>query len=92
MTPPGSSLTLRQLNATPHVAQNTKSHRSAIDHRVTRHPGYAVSQVIRKRVEEAIGWIKQIGQMAKTHLRGTARVGSRFRLTATACNLSFLQK
>ena len=33
---------LRDLNATPHVAQNTSNRRSAIDGRTTRHPGYAV--------------------------------------------------
>ncbi len=30
---------LKQLNATPHVAQNTSNRRSAIDGRTTRHPG-----------------------------------------------------
>ena len=39
--------------STPHVAQNTSNRRSAIDGRTTRHPGYAVSQRIRKRIEEA---------------------------------------
>jgi len=42
---------LQELNATPHVAQNTSHRRSAIDGRTTRHPGYAVSQRIRKRIE-----------------------------------------
>ena len=49
---------LRALNVTPHVAQNTTGRRSAIDGRTTRHPGYAVSQRGRKRIEEAFGWIK----------------------------------
>jgi hypothetical protein len=44
---------LRALNATPHVAQNTSGRRSAIDRRTTRHPGYALSQRARKRIEEA---------------------------------------
>jgi hypothetical protein len=38
--------------------------------------GYAVSQRIRKRIEEAFGWGKTVGTAAKTMLRGTARVGS----------------
>ena len=46
---------LRTLNVTPHVAQNTTNRRSAIDGRASRHPGYAVSQRIRKRIEEAFG-------------------------------------
>jgi transposase len=78
---------LRSLNATPHVAQNTSNRRSAMDGRVTRHPGYVISQVIRKRIEEGFGWIKAVGLMAKTKLRGTARVGWRFQLTATAYDL-----
>ena len=51
---------LRSMNATPHVAQNTSGRSSAIDGRTTRHPGYAVSQRIRKRIEEAFGWIKMV--------------------------------
>src|SRR4051812_26619640 len=43
---------LRTLNVRPHVAQNT-TRRSAIDGRTTRHAGYAASQRIRKRIEEA---------------------------------------
>jgi transposase len=83
---------LRSLNATPHVVRNTSNRRSAIDGRVTRHPGYAISQVIRKRIEEGFGWIKAVGLMAKTKLRGTARVGWRFQLTATAYDLIRLPK
>ena len=42
---------LREINVTPHPAQNTSNGRtSAIDGRTTRHPGYAVSQRIRKRI------------------------------------------
>jgi hypothetical protein len=35
---------LRDLNVTPHIAQNTTNRSSAIDARTTRHPGYALSQ------------------------------------------------
>jgi hypothetical protein len=40
------------MNVRPHVAQNlTRCRgRSAIDGRTTRHPGYAASQRIRKRI------------------------------------------
>ena len=44
---------LRSMKVTPHVAQNTSGRCSAIDGRTTRHGGYAVSQRIRKRIEEA---------------------------------------
>ena len=39
---------LRDLGVTPHVAQHANGRRSAIDGRTTRHPGYAVSQRIRR--------------------------------------------
>jgi IS5 family transposase len=82
---------VRALNVTPHIAQNTKR-RSAIDGRTTRHLGYAVSQRIRKRVEEAFGWIKTTGGFRKTRHRGIARVGWMFTLTVAACNLVRLPK
>ena len=83
---------LRDLNVTPHVAQNTSGRRSAIDARTTRHPGYAASLRVRKRIEEAFGWIKTVGGLRKTRHRGTARVGWMFTLTAAACNLVRLPK
>jgi IS5 family transposase len=82
---------IRDLNVTPHIAQNT-TRRSAIDRRTTRHPGYAVSQRLRKRIEEGFGWIKTTGGFRKTRHRGTARVGWLFTLTAAACNLIRLPK
>jgi len=52
---------VRELNATPHVAQNNnKRRKSAIDGRTTRHPGYKISQQKRKRVEEILGWMKTV--------------------------------
>jgi transposase len=83
---------LRAIRVTPHVAQNIAKRRSAIDGRTTRHPGYAVSQRIRKRIEEAFGWIKTSGGLRKTRHRGKARVGWTFALTAAAWNLIRLPK
>lgn len=52
----------RELNATPHVAQNTRRiGGSAIDGRTTRHPGYEISQIKRKIVEQPFAWGKVIG-------------------------------
>lgn len=83
---------LRDIKVTPHVAQNTSHRRSAIDGRTTRHPGYAVSQRIRKRIEEAFGWMKTCGGIRKTRHCGNERVGWTFTLTAAACNLVRLPK
>ena len=79
---------MRRRNVTPHVAQNTKGRRSAIDRRTTRHRGYAVSVRVRKRIEEVFGWMKTVGGLRKTRHRGTPRVGWMFTLTAAAYNLA----
>jgi len=52
--------------------------RSYITTRDTTHTGYAVSQRIRKRIEEVFGWGKEIGGMRRTPLRGLERVGWSF--------------
>jgi IS5 family transposase len=83
---------LRQHNMTPHVAQNTTNRRSAIDGRTTRHPGYAVSGRVCRRIEEVFGWTKAVAGFRKTLHRGLARVGWIFTLTATAYNLVRLRK
>jgi transposase len=83
---------LRSMNVTPHVAQSTTNRRSAIDARTTRHPGYQVSQRIRKRIEEAFGWIKTVAGQDKTRFRGVARVGFAFTFAAAAYNLVRLPK
>jgi transposase len=83
---------LRGLNVRPHVAQNISGRRSAIDKRTTRHPGYIASQRIRKRIEEAFGWIKGVGGLRQTKLRGLAKVDWAFSFTAAAYNLVRLPK
>jgi hypothetical protein len=83
---------LRSMNATPHVAENTSGRSSAIDGRTTRHAGYAVSQRIRKRIEEAFGWMKTTRGQEKTKFRGRDRVGWHFTFTAAAYNLARLPK
>lgn len=79
---------LRQMNATPHVAQNHKRRGgSAIDGRTTRHAGYQISQQKRKRIEEVFGWMKTVGMLRKTRHRGVFKVGWVFTFTAAAYNL-----
>jgi transposase len=77
----------RNMNATPHVAQNNKGRKSAIDRRTTQHPGYAISQQKRKRVEEIFGWMKTVGGMRKLRHRGLQLVGWMFTFAAAAYNL-----
>jgi len=84
---------MRAMKVTPHVARNISVHRgSNIDARTTRHGGYEISQVIRKRIEETNGWIKTVAGMAPTLHRGVDRVGWMFQLRATAYDLVRLPK
>jgi transposase len=83
---------LRHLGVTPHVARNTSGRRSAIDGRTTRHPGYAISQRLRKRIEEPFGWIKSAAAFRQAKHRGRDRVGWMFTLKAAAYNLVRLPK
>jgi transposase len=83
---------VRALKATPHVAQNTKNRRSAIDGRTTRHPGYGLSQRARKRIEEAFGWMKEIALLRRARHRGKDRIDWQFKLAAAAYNLIRMPK
>jgi transposase len=81
---------LRTMCVTPHIAAKAKT--SAVDARTTRHAGYAMSQRKRKLIEEAFGWGKTVGPIAKTMLRGLDRVRTQFTLTMAAYNLAKLPR
>lgn len=78
---------LRARNVTPHVAQNSRGRRSAIDRRTTRHAGYGISQRKRKRVEEIFGWMKTVGGFRRTRFLGLHLTQLAAYLVATAYNL-----
>ena len=78
----------RHMRVTPHVAQNLERRGgSAIDGRTTRHPGYAISQNKRKRIEECFGWLKTIALLRKVRHRGVCKVHWIFTLACAAYNL-----
>lgn len=89
---------LRERAVTPHIAidgnvrKSGKPRSTAIDERTKRHPGYAISQVIRKRVEEIFGWDKTIAGLAQVKLRGRAKVKALFTFGLAAYNLIRLPK
>ncbi|MDE2486379.1 MAG: IS5 family transposase [Alphaproteobacteria bacterium] len=92
---------LRRRRVTPHVAidghirstaQVSSPRSSAVDRRTTRHPGYAISQRCRKRIEEVFGWAKSSAGLAKVKLRGRRRVEAVFTLSLAAYNLIRLPK
>ncbi len=80
---------VRACHTTPHVSPNihVRRPRAAIDQRTTRHPGFAVSQVKRKLVEEGFGWGKTIGGLRKLRQRGREKVSWIFAFTNAAYNL-----
>ena len=84
---------LREREVTPHVAvqdhltKTGKRRKTKIDGRTTRHPGYTVSQRIRKRIEEVFGWVKVQGGQGKTKFRGRNRVEASFTLALAAYDL-----
>lgn len=73
----------RKIKVTPHVAAKDKH--SAVDARVTRHEGYKTSLKVRKRIEEAFGWIKTEGGLAK--LIGQAKLTGQALLCFATYNL-----
>jgi IS5 family transposase len=83
---------LRERRVTPHMARHTRGRRSAIDGRTTRHPGYGLSQRVRKRIEKAFGWMKTIAGQARTRHRGLERVRWSFTFAAAAYNLIRLSR
>ena len=75
----------RANRVTPHVAGKTQY--SAVDQRTLRHPGYSVSQRIRKRIEQIMGWTKVEAGMRRTRYRGVARNQLLAHITGAAYNL-----
>jgi transposase len=89
---------LRARKVTPHIAVNgavSKSgvvRRTAVDGRTTRHPGYAISQIVRKRIEEVFGWIKAQAGRGKVKVRGCAKAEAVFSFAVAAYNLIRIPK
>lgn len=78
---------LRRRRIRPHIAQVKGRHTPGLDGRTTRHVGYALSQRVRKKVEEIFGWMKTIGGLRKTRFRGVAQTQHAGYLVGAAYNL-----
>lgn len=89
---------LRARHVTPHIAIDGRVsklgvvRKTAVDGRTTRHPGYRISQMCRKRIEEVFGWIKTQAGLAKVKLRGCAKVEALFTFRVAAYNLIRIPK
>jgi transposase len=75
---------LREMNVTPHVAQNNattkagKQRKTIVDDATAAGEAYGISQKRRKMIECLFGWGKQHGTMRKTKHRGMAAVAGDF--------------
>jgi len=89
---------LRQRRVTPHIAVNGAVsklgtiRKTAMNPRTTCRPGYRISQVCRKRIEEVFGWIKAQAGLAKVKLRGRAKAEAVFTFAVAAYNLIRIPK
>lgn len=89
---------LRERKVTPHIAVNgsVSKHgvvrKTAVDGRTVRHAGYAISQILRKRIEEAFGWIKAQAGFDQVKVRGLAKVEAVFTFAVAAYNLIRIPK
>lgn len=89
---------LRKQKVTPHMAvqdhltKTGKRRKTKVDRRTTRHPGYQISQRVRKRIEEIFGWAKVQAGQAKTKFIGQQRIEASFTLAIAASNLMRLPK
>jgi len=77
---------MRQLGVKAHVARKTTG--SAVDGRMARGKGYAISLRRRKMIEEAFGWIKTVGGLRKTRHIGLAKLAGQALFTFAAYNLT----
>jgi transposase len=86
---------LRELGVWPHVAEYAKSlpqWPNCLTGEERGHPGFAISQKQRKRIEKMFSWIKVVAGLRKAKFRGRRRVGWSFCLAAATANLTRMAK
>jgi transposase len=82
----------------PHVAingtvsKNGVARKTSVPPEVAASLGYAISQRLRKRIEESFGWSKTVGGLAQVKVRGLAKVRAVFVFALAAYNLVRLPK
>src|SRR6202453_133622 len=82
----------------PHIAINGtgskhgKTRKTAVPSAVAASVRYAISQRLRKRIEEGFGWTKTVGGLTQVKLRGLAKVRAAFVFAMAAYNIVRLPK
>jgi hypothetical protein len=79
---------LMTLGIAPHVAATTQG--SAVPAHIKTTEGYAVSLRRRKMIEEAFGWVKDIGTLRRLMARGLDKIRAHALLNFAAYNLTRL--
>ena len=77
----------QKMNIAPHVGQITSGRRSAVADVIASSVGYAISQQMRKLIEQGFGWAKTAGRMRQVMVRGLEKVDQMFVLNMAAYNL-----
>jgi hypothetical protein len=89
---------LKARGIAPHVAINGtvskhgKTRKTAVPPQVAASLGYAISQRLRKRIEEGFGWTKTVGGLTQVKVRGLAKVRAAFAFAMAAYNIVRLPK
>ena len=82
----------------PHIAINGtvskhgKARKTAVPSEVAASVRYAISQRLRKRIEEGFGWTKTVGGLMQVKVRGLAKVRAAFVFAMAAYNIVRLPK
>ena len=82
----------------PHIAINGtvskhgKARKTAVPPEVAASLGYAISQRLRKRIEEGFGWTKSVGGLTQVKVRGLDKVRAAFVFAMAAYNIVRLPK
>ena len=82
----------------PHVAisgtvgKHGKARKTAVPSEVAASARYAISQRLRKRIEEGFGWTKTVGGLAQVKVRGLEKVRAAFVFAMAAYNIVRLPK
>jgi hypothetical protein len=74
------------------VSKNGKVRKTAVPSEVAASLRYAISQRLRKRIEESFGWSKTVGGLTQVKVRGLDKVRAVFVFGIAAYNLVRLPK
>ena len=83
---------LRGRGIKPHIAMIEGRQVPGLDKRTSGSKGFAISQRVRKRIEECFGWLHTIGGTKQVKVRGRDKVEMAFVLAGCALNLLRIAK